>query len=85
MANGSDIFVPTLASPKPATGGSFMNQHYPSDTLQADLERLNAEFEAEDREDRRVEAQRRCQGLPKPERDIKTFPGFADGGTAPRT
>lgn len=42
MANGSDIFVPTLASSKPATGGSFMNQHYPSDTLQADLERVNA-------------------------------------------
>jgi len=56
----------------------------PDDALQADLERLDAQFEAEDREDRRREAERRRKGLPEPERDIRTFEGFADGGAAPR-
>ena len=41
-------------------------------------------FEAEDREDRRAEAQRRREGLPEPKRDIRTFDGFASGGAAPR-
>lgn len=62
-----------------------MNQQYkPDDALQADLERLDAQFEAEDREDRRREAERLRKGLPEPERDIRTFEGFADGGAAPR-
>lgn len=56
----------------------------PDDALQADLERLDAQFEAEDREDRRREAERLRKGLPEPERDIRTFEGFADGGAAPR-
>lgn len=59
-------------------------QHNPDDTLQADLEALGKVFEAEEREDRRIEAQRRRAGLPEPERDIRTFEGFADGGVAPR-
>ena len=59
-------------------------QHHPQDTLQADLEALAEVFEAEDREDRRKEAQRRRDGLPEPKRDISTFDGFADGGAAPR-
>lgn len=61
-----------------------MSQHNPEDTLQSDLDALAEVFEAEDREDRRAEAQRRREGLPEPERDIRTFPGFADGGAAPR-
>lgn len=62
-----------------------MNQHRkPDDALQAELEALGEQFEAEEREDRRSEAQRRREGLPEPERDIKTYPGFADGGAAPR-
>lgn len=62
-----------------------MNQQYkPDDALQADLERLDAQFEAEDREERRREAERLRKGLPEPERDIRTFEGFADGGAAPR-
>ena len=31
----------------------------------------------------RVDAERRRKGLPEPERDIKTYPGFADGGATP--
>lgn len=62
-----------------------MNQdHKPDDALQSDLDRLNAEFAAEEREDRRAEGERRCKGLPEPERDIRTYEGFADGGAAPR-
>ncbi|MCT1615181.1 hypothetical protein [Kocuria marina] len=62
-----------------------MNQHHtPDDTLQAELEALNAEFEAEEREDRRADAERRREGLPEPVRDIRTYSGFADGGAAPR-
>lgn len=65
--------------------GTVLNQHYkPDDALQADLERLDAQFEAEDREDRRREAERRRKGLPEPKRDLRTFEGFADGGTASR-
>ena len=60
-----------------------MTQHNPKDTLQSDLEALAKVFEAEDREDRRAEAQRRRDGLPEPKRDIRTFPGFADGGATP--
>ena len=62
-----------------------MTQHNPKYSLQADLERLDAQFAAEDREDRRRAAERRRKGLPEPERDIKTSPGFADGGATPRT
>ncbi|WP_338813331.1 hypothetical protein WDY66_06305 [Dermacoccus nishinomiyaensis] len=63
-----------------------MTQHHtPDDALQADLERLNDQFEAEDREDRRADAERRRKGLPEPERDIRAYDGFADGGAAPRT
>ena len=61
-----------------------MTQQHPKDPLQADLEALAEVFEAEDREDRRQEAQRRRDGLPEPEREIRTFPGFADGGATPR-
>ncbi len=61
-----------------------MTQHNPKYSLQADLERLDAQFAAEDREDRRRAAERRRKGLPEPERDITTHPGFADGGAAPR-
>jgi len=61
-----------------------MTQQNPKDTLQADLEALAKVFEAEEREDRRKEAHRRRDGLPEPERDIRTFDGFADGGAAPR-
>ena len=60
-----------------------MTQQHPKDPLQADLEALAEVFEAEDREDRRKEAQRRRDGLPEPDRDIRTFDGFADGGVAP--
>lgn len=56
----------------------------PDDALQADLERLAAQFEAEEREDRRADAERRRKGLPEPVRDITTYSGFADGGAAPR-
>ncbi len=49
------------------------------------MERLLVEvFEAEDRENRRKDSQRRRDGLPEPERDIRAYPGFADGGAAPR-
>lgn len=61
-----------------------MTEQHPADDLQADLEALAKVFEAEDREDRRAEAQRRRDGLPEPKRDIRTFDGFADGGVAPR-
>ncbi len=61
-----------------------MTQQHPNDSLQSDLEALAKVFEAEDREDRRAEAQRRRDGLPEPKRDIRTFDGFADGGVAPR-
>ena len=61
-----------------------MTQQNLKDTLQADLEALAEVFEAEDREDRRAEAQRRRDGLPEPKRDIQTFDGFANGGAAPR-
>ena len=61
-----------------------MTQQHPKADLQADPEALAEVFDAEEREDRRKEAQRRRDGLPEPERDIKTFEGFADGGAAPR-
>ena len=61
-----------------------MTQQHPKDTLQADLEALAKVFEAEEREDRRKEAQRCRDGLPEPKRDIRTFEGFAGGGAAPR-
>ncbi|MCX0277509.1 hypothetical protein NLM24_44390 [Nocardia zapadnayensis] len=61
-----------------------MTQHHPKDSLQAELEALAEVFEAEDREDRRKEAQRRRDGLPEPKRDIRAFDGFANGGAAPR-
>lgn len=61
-----------------------MTQRNPEGTLQSDLDALAEVFEAEDRQDRRAEAQRRREGLPEPERDIRTFPGFADGGATPR-
>ena len=82
----SDACVPTLdgtQSHKHTSGGTVMTQHNPKDSLQADLEALAEVFEAEDREDRR-EAQRRRDGLPEPERDIRAYPGFADGRAAPR-
>lgn len=58
--------------------------HHPNDDLQTELEALAEVFEAEDREDRRKEAQRRRDGLPEPKRDIRAFDGFANGGAAPR-
>lgn len=61
-----------------------MSQQHPKDVLQADLEALAKVFEAEDREDRRAEAQRRRDGLPEPKRDIRTFEGFRRRRTAPR-
>lgn len=61
-----------------------MTQQNPKDTLQADLEALAEVFEAEERKDRHIEAQRRRDGLPEPKRDLRTFEGFADGGAAPR-
>lgn len=61
-----------------------MTQHNPKDSLRADLEALGEQFEAEEREDRRADAERRRKGLPEPERGITTYPGFADGGAAPR-
>ena len=61
-----------------------MTQHNANVVIQADLEALAEVFEAEEREDRRIEAQRRRDGLPEPERDLRTFEGFADGGEAPR-
>lgn len=61
-----------------------MTQQHPKDTPQSDLDALAEVFEAEDREDRRKEAQRRRDGLPEPKRDIRAYPGFADGGAAPR-
>lgn len=61
-----------------------MPQHHPKDDLQADLEALAEVFEAEDREDRRKEAQLRRDGLPEAKRDIRSYPGFAGGGAAPR-
>ncbi|MDK9654696.1 hypothetical protein [Propionibacterium freudenreichii] len=41
-----------------------MTQQHPKDTLQADLEALAEVFEAEDREDRRGDAQRRRNDQP---------------------
>ena len=41
-------------------------QHRPDDTLLAELESLGRVFEAEERADRRAEAQRRREGLPAP-------------------
>ena len=73
--------APSRTSPP---GGTVLTQQNPKDTLQADLEALAKVFEAEDREDRRKEAQRRRDGLPEPRRDLRTFEGFADGGAAPR-
>lgn len=62
-----------------------MNQpHKPGGALQAELEALGAQFEAEDREDRRTEAERRRKGLPESERDIWAFDGFADARAAAR-
>ena len=58
--------------------------HHPNDDLQTELEALAEVFEAEDREDRRTQAQRRRDGLPEPKRDIRAFDGFANGGAAPR-
>lgn len=58
--------------------------HHPNDDLQTELEALAEVFEAEDREDRRKQAQRRRDGLPEPKRDIRAFDGFANGGAAPR-
>lgn len=84
---GSDTYAPPLNSThtrKPTAGGTVMTQQNPHDTLQADLEALAEVFEAEEHEDRRIEAQRRRDGLPEPKRDIRTFEGFADGGAAPR-
>ena len=56
-----------------------MTQHKPHDTLKADLEALAKVFEAEDREDRRKEAQRRRDGLPEPNsrasRTVGRLPG----------
>jgi len=69
---------------KPTSGGTVITQHNPKDSLLADLEALGEQFEAEEREDRRMEAERRRTGLPEPERDIRTNEGFADGGAAPR-
>ena len=51
-----------------------MTQRNPEGTLQSDLDALAEVFEAEDRQDRRAEAQRRREGLPEPERDIRAFP-----------
>jgi len=48
-----------------------MTQHHPKDPLQADLEALAEVFEAEEREDRRKEAERRRKRLPEPKRDIR--------------
>lgn len=45
--------------------------HHPNDDLQTELEALAEVFEAEDREDRRKQAQRRRDGLPEPKRDIR--------------
>ncbi|AQP44980.1 hypothetical protein [Tessaracoccus flavus] len=61
-----------------------MTQQHAKNSLQADMEALAEVFDAEDREDRRKEAQRRRDGLAEPKRDIRTFDGFADGGAAPR-
>lgn len=62
-----------------------MKQHSQSDdAFQAELEALEEQFEAEEREDRRKEAERRRKGLPEPERDIRAFEGFAEGGAGPR-
>jgi len=58
--------------------------HHPNDDLQTELEALAEVFEAEDREDRRKQAQRRRDGLPEPKRYIRAFDGFANGGAAPR-
>lgn len=51
---------------------------------QAGLEALGKVLAAEEREDCRIETQRRRQGLPEPERDLRAFEGFADGRAAPR-
>lgn len=83
----SNTCAPTLSSTqssKSTARGTVMTQQHLKDTLQADLEALAEVFEAEDREDRRVEAQRRRDGLPEPKRVIRTFDGFANGGAAPR-
>lgn len=58
--------------------------HHPNDDLQTELEALAEVFEAEDREDRRKQAQRCRDGLPEPKRDVRAFDGFANGGAAPR-
>ncbi len=55
-----------------------------TDKPDAWLQELEDEINAEDREDRRRERERRRLGLPEPKREIKTFNGFADAGAAPR-
>lgn len=53
--------------------------------IEAALADLAAVFEAEEREDRRADAERRRRGLPEPKRgDIRTYEGFANGGAAAR-
>lgn len=51
-----------------------------SDEARAALLALDAQIAAEDREDARLEALRVREGTPEPPRDLRTGPGWADGG-----
>lgn len=53
-----------------------------SDETHAALLALDAEIAAEDREDARREALRVKQGVPEPRCDLRTEPGWAEGGVA---
>ena len=56
-----------------------MTQHNPKDSLQTELEALGEQFEAEEREDRRADAERRRKGLPEPERMVERLPEAKPG------
>ncbi|MBC9957697.1 hypothetical protein [Yimella sp. cx-51] len=45
---------------------------------------LDAAIAAEDREDARAERERQRLGLPEPERDVRTFEGWAGAAVTPR-
>lgn len=45
---------------------------------------LDEQIAAEDREDSRAERERQRLGLPEPERDVRTFEGWAGTAVTPR-
>ena len=62
-----------------------MNQHQPTDDLQAELEALGRVFEAEEREDRRKDAERRRAGPLSPSETSAPTTGSRTGARLPGT